>query len=210
MPNDRRYHYALCIIDCISRYKDGQVLTRKLSSKIAMTFKDIYNDPNSLLNWPVILKVGQDTEMKDEVIILFESYRTRIEHTESEHYVSLAFVNLFHNQLECCLFKRIQIKELIIKHINKDWVKLFQPTIMDMNNEKTWLINMKPINAHLLKKVLLKSRPAPPENNLLLLDIMHHQANQLKMTVDGAWDSLGIEVKHDILYNIYPAKLQFL
>ncbi|CAG8572261.1 6655_t:CDS:1 [Ambispora leptoticha] len=105
MPNDHGRYYALCIIDYASRYKDSRTLTRKLSSKVAMAFEDIYNNPNSLLNWPVVLKVDQDTEMKGEVTILFESHGTRIEHAEPEHYVSLAFVNSFHNQLERRLFK---------------------------------------------------------------------------------------------------------
>ncbi|CAG8463913.1 2911_t:CDS:2 [Acaulospora morrowiae] len=172
MPNDHGRRYSLCVIDCASRYKDGRALTRKLSSKVAMAFEDIYNDPNSFLNWPVTLKVGQDTEMKGEVTILFESHGTQIEHTELGHYVSLAFVNSLHSRLRPRLFKGMQRKELIAKRINKDWVKSFRLTIMAINNEKTRHINMKPIDAHLLKKVPLKFQSVPPENDLLPLGIM--------------------------------------
>jgi hypothetical protein len=65
LPEDKKYKYALVIVDCSSKKCDAQPLKSKTAVAVLEAFKTIYN--RSVLSLPTILEIDAGAEFKGVV-----------------------------------------------------------------------------------------------------------------------------------------------
>ena len=151
LPTDNGYKYALCLVDVASRYKAARPLKTKLSYEIVDRLHDIYNTDN-LMEIPKYLNFDKGGEFNSR--LMWEFCKTNnikiVYNVPTNH---LSFVENFNKELAKKLFRFQQLKELETKEENSEWVGKLQSVVKQMNNTKTKLINMKPIDAYHLKYV---------------------------------------------------------
>jgi hypothetical protein len=157
LPDDKGYKYCLCVIDVASRYKAARALKLKDSESIIEALFDIYEN-DEFIQKPTRLQCDKGREFTN---LTFKNFckRNKIEVIINEPSFHLSFVESFNRELAKRLFKIQQAIELKTKKINREWVKYLQTTIKDMNNTKTRLIKMTPIEAIKLETV------EQPKNN---------------------------------------------
>ena len=174
MPHDKfkrkTYKYALNIVDVASRYKGSYQLTTKNSKEVAQAFQWIYE--NTPLNYPKTLIVDDGKEFYSEVTKLMEKHDVIIQRGDPSQHRSQGIVERFNRTLADRLFTYQYHKEFEDpSKSNREWVSRLQNVVSALNNEKTRLIGMKPVDA--IKQTLVEqgfSQPAK-EYEEKLLDI---------------------------------------
>ena len=174
LPHDKfkkkTYKYALNIVDVASRYKASYQLASKYAKEVAQAFQWIYE--NTPLNYPKTLIVDDGKEFYSEVTKLMEKYDVIIQRGDPSQHRSQGIVERFNRTLADRLFTYQYHKELEDpSKSNREWVSRLQNVVSALNNEKTRLIGMKPIDA--IKQALVEqgfSQPAK-EYEEKLLDI---------------------------------------
>ena len=174
LPHDKfkkkTYKYALNIVDVASRYKGSYQLTTKNAREVAQAFQWIYE--NTPLNYPKTLIVDDGKEFYSEVTKLMEKHDVIIQRGDPSQHRSQGIVERFNRTLADRLFTYQYHKELEDpSKSNREWVSRLQNVVSALNNEKTRLIGMKPIDA--IKQTLVEqgfSQPAK-EYEEKLLDI---------------------------------------
>ena len=177
LPEDKGYRYALCLVDVASRYKAARPLQTKEAEELLSNLKDIYaNDEflripkklqfdrggefnNEMLKvWanPPDEEPLRRTE-SEEILQLRRSNRTtkskyrkiqqKVELIMNEKGQHVSLVENMNKQLGRLIFKDQIIHELKSGLENKKWVDKLQDYIDILNNRKTRLINLKPIDA---------------------------------------------------------------
>ena len=174
LPHDKfkkkTYKYALNIVDVASRYKGSYQLTTKNSKEVAQAFQWIYD--NTPLNYPKTLIVDDGKEFYSEVTKLMEKHDVIIQRGDPSQHRSQGIVERFNRTLADRLFTYQYHKELEDhSKSNREWVSRLQNVVDTLNNEKTRLIDMKPVDA--IKQSLVEqgfSQPAK-ENEEKPLDV---------------------------------------
>ena len=155
LPHDnfkkKTYKYALNIVDVASRYKGSYQLTTK-------------NSKNTELNFPKTLIVDDDKEFYSEVTKLMEKHDVIIQRGDPSQHRSQGIVERFNKTLADRLFTYQYHKELEdpLKS-NREWVSRLQNVVSALNNEKTRLIDMKPVDA--IKETLVRQGFSQPVKN---------------------------------------------
>ena len=172
MPKNfmKTYKYTLNIVDVASRYKGSYQLTTKNAEEVAQAFQRIYS--NSQLNYPKTLIVNDGKEFCGDMTKLMEKHDVIIQRGDPSQHHSQGTVERFNRMLADRLFSYQYHKELEdpLKS-NREWVLRLQNVVSALNNEKTRLIEMKPVDA--IKQTLVEqgfSQPAK-EYKEKLLDI---------------------------------------
>ena len=174
LPHDKfkkkTYKYALNIVDVASRYKGSYQLTTKNSKEVAQACQWIYE--NTPLNSPKTLIVDDGKEFYGDTTKLMEKHDVMIQHGDPSQHCSQGIVERFNRTLADRLFTYQYHKEFEDpSKSNREWVSRLQNVVTALNNEKTRLIGMKPVDA--MKQTLVEQGFSQPvrEYEEKLLDV---------------------------------------
>ena len=166
----KTYKYALNIVDVASRYKGSYQLTTKNAKEVAQAFQWIYE--NTPLNYPKTLIVDDGKEFYGDTTKLMEKHDVIIQRGDPSQHRSQGIVERFNRTLADRLFTYQYHKELEDpSKSNGEWVFRLQIVVSSLNNEKTRLIGMKPVDA--IKQTLVEQGFSQPtkEYEEKLLDV---------------------------------------
>ena len=174
LPHDKfkkkTYKYALNIVDVAGRYKGSYQLTTKNAKEVAQAFQWIYD--NTPLNYPKTLIVDDGNEFYSEVTKLMEKRDVIIQWGDPSQHRSQGIVERYNKTLADRLFSYQYHKEFEDpSKSNREWVSRLQNVVSALNNEKTRLIGMKPVDA--IKQTLVEqgflNPPKSMKRNYLML-----------------------------------------
>ena len=148
LPHDKykrkTYKYALCVVDVASRYKPAYQLTSKSSKKSAEALEWIY--ANTELKFPKTLICDDGKEFYGDFTKLMNKHDVIIQRGDPSQHRSQGIVERFNKTLADRLFSYQYHKEFVDpSKSNREWVGRLQAVVSALNNEKTRLIDMKPI-----------------------------------------------------------------
>ena len=163
LPHDKfkkkTYKYALNIVDVASRDKGSYQLTTKNAKEVAQAFQWIYE--NTPLTYPKTLIVDDGKEFYGDTTKLMEKHDVMIQRGDPSRHRSQGIVERFNRMLADRLFSYQYHKEFEDpSKSNREWVSRLQNVISSLNNEKTRLIGMKPVDA--IKQTLVKQGFSQP------------------------------------------------
>ena len=140
-------------MDVASRSKGSYQLTTKNTKEVAQAFQWIYE--NTPLNYPKTLIVDDGQEFYRNTTKLMEKHDVIIQRGDPSQHRSQGIVERFNRTLVDRLFTYQYHKELEDpSKSNREWVSRLQNVVSSLNNEKTRLIGMKPVDA--IKQTLVK------------------------------------------------------
>jgi len=160
MPGDKlygnKYKYILTGIDVASRYKVARPLKTKKPAEVAKMIGDIYKV--GPLTWPEVFQCDNGSEFKASTKTLLEKHDVKVNSTTTAYkHTHTALVEAFNKQLAKRLFKAQDAQELNDPETTATtWVKQLHKVVEQMNNRKTAMIAMKPVDAIKLDEVPLK------------------------------------------------------
>ena len=174
LPWDENYKYALCVVDTASRYKQAQPMQSKEAVEILENLKYLYGDASlkttartrkqkvevkdELLKKPQKIQVDRGSEFNNGIIINWcKTNGIKLIFNEPSNHVPM--VENFNKQLARLIFKEQAAKELQTGKENVKWVDKLNNYVDILNNRKTRMIGMKPVDAIKLDYV------QQPENN---------------------------------------------
>ena len=163
LPHDKFkkkvYKYALNIMDVASRYKGSYQLTTKNSKEVAQAFQWIYG--NTPLTYPKTLIIDDGKEFYGDTTKLMEKHDVMIQRGDQSQHRSKGIIERLNRTLADRLFSYQYYKDLKDpSKSNREWVSRLQSAVSALNNEKTRLIGMKPIDA--IKQTLVKQGFSQP------------------------------------------------
>ena len=172
LPHDKfkkkTYKYALNIMDVASRYKGSYQLTTENAKEVAQAFQWIYE--NTPLNYPKTLIVDDGKEFYGDTTKLMEKHDVIIQRGDPSQHRSQGIMERFNRTLANRLFSYQYHKEFEDpSKSNRESVSRLQNVVSALNNEKTRLIRMKPVDA--IKETLVEqgfSQPAKKYEEKLL------------------------------------------
>ena len=157
-------------MDVASRYKGSCQLTTKNAKEVAQAFQLIYE--NTPLNYPKTLIVDDGKEFYGDTTKLIKKHDVIIQCGDPSQRQSQGIVERFNRTPADRLFTYQYHKELEdpLKS-NREWVSRLQIVVSSLNNEKTRLIGMKPVDAK--KQTLVEQGFSQPvrEYEEILLDV---------------------------------------
>ena len=164
LPHDmfkrKTYKYALNIMDVASRYKGSYQLTTKDAKEVAQAFQWIYE--NTPLDYPKTLIVDDGKEFYRDTTKLMEKHDVIIQCGDPSRHQSQGIVERFNRTLADRLFSY---------QYHREWVSRLQNVVSALNNKRTRLIGMKPVDA--IKQTLVEQGFSQPTNKYeeKLLDV---------------------------------------
>jgi hypothetical protein len=199
MPGDKlygnKYKYILSGIDAASRFKVARPLRTKKAKDVSEMLADIYKV--GPLTYPEVFQVDNGGEFKSDVIKLLEKHNVEIRPATTKYkHTHTAFVESLNKILAVNLFKIQDVQELNDpEKVSSTWVKHLYKLVEKLNNTKTQMTGMKPVDAIKLKEIPLIGREdyAPedklPEDGLYryLLQPGEEHGDQKKRATDRIW-----------------------
>ena len=174
LPHDKfkkkTYKYALNIVDVASRHKGSYQLTTKNSKEVSQAFQWIYE--NTPLTYPKTLIIDEGSEFRGDTMKLMDKHDVIIQRSDPSQHHSQGIVERFNRTLADRLFTYQYHKELEDpSKSNREWVFRLQNVVSSLNNEKTRLIGMRPVDA--IKQTLVKQGFSQPTKDYeeKLLDV---------------------------------------
>ena len=164
----KTYKYALNVV--ASRYKGSYQLTTKNAKEVAQSFQWIYE--NTPLGYPKTLTVDDGKEFYGDTTKLMEKHDLMIQRGDPSQHRSQGIMERFNRTLADRLFTYQYHKELEYpSKSNREWVSRLVNVVSSLNNEKTRLIGMKPVDA--IKQTWVKQGFSQPvrEYEERLLDV---------------------------------------
>ena len=163
LPHDRYekkvYKYVLNILDVTSRNKESYQLATKNSKEVAQAFQWIYE--NTLLTYPKTLIIDDGKEFYGDTTKLIEKHDVIIQRGDPSQHRLQGIVERFNRTLADRLFSYQYHKELEDpSKSNREWVSRLQNVVSALNNEKTRLTGMKPVDD--IKQALVKQGFSQP------------------------------------------------
>ena len=157
LPHDKlkkkTYKYALNVVVFASRYKGSYQLPTKNA------FQWIYE--NTPLGYPKTLIVDDGKEFYGDTMKLMEKHDVMIQRGDPSQHRSQGIMERFNRTLADRLFTYQYHKEFDDpSKSNREWVSRLQNVVSALNNEKTRLIGMKPVDA--IKQTLVKQGFSQP------------------------------------------------
>ena len=145
-------------------------MTSKYAKEVAQAFQWIYE--NTPLTYPKTLIVVDGKEFYGDTTKLMEKHDVIIQRGDPSQHRSQGIVERFNRTLADRLFTYQYHKELEDpSKSNRKWVSRLQNVVSSLNNEKTRLIGMKPVDA--IKQTLVEKGFSQPvrEYEERLLDV---------------------------------------
>ena len=188
-------------MDVASRYKGFYQFTTKNAKEVAQAFQWIYE--NTPLNYPKTLIVDDGKEFYGDTTKLMEKHDVIIQCGDPSQHHSRRIVERFNRTLVDRLFSYQYHKELEDpSKSNREWVSRLQNVVSALNNEKTRLIGMKPVDA--IKQTLVEqgfSQPTKDYEEKLLdvgtkvrylyepgeLEVYQYKGERRKRSTDSIW-----------------------
>ena len=174
LPDDRYkkkvYKYVLNIVDVASRYKGSYQLATKNAKEVVQAVQWIYD--NSQLTYPKTLIIDDGKEFYGDTTKLMEKHDVMIQRGDPSQHHSQGIAERFNRTLADRLFSYQYHKELEdSSKSSREWVSRLQNVVSALNNERTRLIGMKPVDA--IKETLVKQGFSQPvkEYEEKLLDV---------------------------------------
>ena len=168
LPHDtirnKKFKYALTVIDLASRYKDAEPLTQKSAAAVAVALQKIYS--RGPLAYPRLIQVDDGNEFKGAVNQLLLKHRVSIKRGIPGVHRSQALVENFNKLLSERLFSFQYHREIMDNSRNTEWVRRLPSVLHAMNNEET--MGLKPVNAIKLKTVNSRHRYTGEKKNKLI------------------------------------------
>ena len=166
LPHDRYekevYKYALNIVDVASGYKASHQFLTENSKEAAQAFQWMYG--NTLFTYPKTLIIDDGKEFYGDMTKLMEKHDVIIQRGDPSQHRSQGIVERFNRTLADRLFSYQYHKELEDpSKSNRERVSRLQNVVSALNDEKTRLIGMKPIDA--VKETLVKQGFSQPVKN---------------------------------------------
>ena len=160
-------------------YKGSYQLATKNSKEVAQAFQWIYE--NTPLTYPKTLIIGGGKEFYGDMTKLMEKHDVLIQRSDPSQYRSQGIVERFSGILADRLFSFQYHKELEdpLKS-NREWVSRLQNVVSALNNKRTRLIEMKPVDAIKHTLVILNQSKSTKRNYSTLvprLDISMNLVN---------------------------------
>lgn len=149
LTHDKKFKYALTVIDIASRYKEAEPLKTKRASEVSEAIQRIYD--RSPLDFPERIMLDLGHEFMGEFISLMKKHSVKI--TRSLNKKKVAFVERFNETLSERLFAHQYAEEIKEDKTNREWVDRLPGVIEALNNEETRMIEAKPIDAIKLDSV---------------------------------------------------------
>ena len=169
------YKYCLSVIDIASRYKAAWPLATKYSSEVADAIEKIYQ--TSELKWPKKIMTDSSSEFKADFAKLMQKHNVNQDVAPKGLHRHQAFVERFNRTLAEKLFT-VQYAKKLLKEArgeknvrSREWVTNLQPIVNELNNTKTLLIGLKPIDAIKMESVPVKKNI----KNEILLELNPNQ-----------------------------------
>ena len=222
LPHDKykrkTYKYALCVVDVASRYKSAYQLASKTSKEAAEAFDWIY--ANTELKFPKTLICDDGKEFYGDVTKLMNKHDVIIQRGDPSQHRSQGIVERFNKTLADRLFSYQYHKEFEDpSKSNREWVGRLQTVVSSLNDEKTRLIGMKPVDA--IKQTLVKqgfSQPIEGDNKKLLdvgtnvrylyepgeLEGQIYKGERRKRSTDPIWSVDVYKIKNRFIKNNQP------
>ena len=145
-----------------SRYKGSYQLATKNSKDVAQAFQWIYE--NTPLTYTKTLIIDDGKGFYGDTTKLMEKDDVIIQRGDPSQHRSQGIVKGFNRMLADRLFSYQYHKELEDpSKSNREWVSRLQNVVSALNDEKTGLIGMKPIDA--IKETLVKQEFSQPIKN---------------------------------------------
>ena len=152
MTSSKRKH-APSIVNVASRYKGSYQLATKNSKEVARVSQWIYED--TPLTYPKTLIIDDGKEFYGDMTKLMKKHDMMIQHGDRSQHQWQGIVERFNRTLADRLFSFQHHKKLENpSKSNREWVSTLQNVVSALNNEKTRLTGMKPIDA--IKQNLVK------------------------------------------------------
>ena len=148
-------------MDVASRYKGSYQLTTKNSKEVAQTFQWICE--NTPLTYPKTLIVDDGKEFYGDTTKLMEKHDVMIQRGDPSQHRSQGIVERFNRTLADRLSYQYHKEFEDPSKSNREWVSRLQNVVSALNNEKTRLIGMKPVDA--IKQTLVKQGFSQPVKN---------------------------------------------
>ena len=146
-------------MDVASRYKGSCQLVTENSKEVAQAFQWIYE--NTPLTYPKTLRIDDGKEFYRDTTKLMEKHDVMIQRGDPSQHQSQGIVERFNRTLTDRLFSYQYNKELEdSSKSNREWVSRSQNVVSALNDEKTRLIGMKPVDA--IKQTLVKQGFSQP------------------------------------------------
>ncbi len=144
-PKSGNFKYALTLVDVASRYKASRPLKSRDSKNVFSALEEIYKqDP--YLKYPNTLNADKGSEFQNKIFTAWaKKHNIQLRYNLPSFH--LAFVENMNLQLAKKLYKFQNIEEIDTGKISRKWVNILPKIIDEMNNKKTKLIKMKPIDA---------------------------------------------------------------
>ena len=134
-------------------------MTTKNAKEVAQAFQWIYE--NTPLTYPKTLIVDDGKEFYGDTTKLMEKHDVIIQCGDPSQHRSQGIVERFNRTLADRLFRYQYHKELEDpSKSNREWVSRLQNVVSALNNEKTRLIGMKPVDV--IKQTLVKQGFSQP------------------------------------------------
>ena len=179
LPHDnvdnKLYKYCLTVIDIASRYKAAWPLATKYSSEVADAITQIYQ--KSELKWPRKIMTDSGSEFKADFAKLMQKHNVNQEVAPRGMHRRQVFVEKFNRAFAEKLFLVQYAKELLKearreKDVrSREWVNNLEPIVNELNNIKTALIGIKPVDAIKMSSTSVKKNT----KNELLLELNPNQ-----------------------------------
>ena len=154
LPHDKfkrkTYKYSLNIVDVASRYRGSYQLATKNSKEVAQAFQWIYE--NTPLTYLKTLIIDDGKEFYGDTTNLMEKHDVLIQRGDPSQHRSQGIVERFNRTLADSYQYHKELKGR--SKSNREWVSRLQNVVSTLNNEKTRLIGMKPVDA--IKQTLVK------------------------------------------------------
>ena len=143
-------------------------MTSKYTKEVAQAFQWIYE--NTPLNYPKTLIVDDGKEFYGDTTKLMEKHDVIIHRGDPSQHRSQGIVERFNRTLADRLFSYQYHKELEDpSKSNREWVSRLQNAVSALNNEKTRLIGMKPVNA--IKQTLVEQGFSQPKRSFVFEEL---------------------------------------
>ena len=146
-------------MDVASRYTGSYQLTSEYAKQVAQAFQWIYE--NTPLTYPKTLIVYDGKEFYGDATKLMEKHDVIIQRGDPSQHRSQGIVERFNRTLADRLFSYQYHKEFEDpSKSNREWVSRLQNVVSSLNNEKTRVIGMKPVDA--IKEPLVEQGSSQP------------------------------------------------
>ena len=143
LPRDKKYKYALTLVDVASRYKEAEPLRTKRASETASAIQRVYD--RSPLTYPKEIMADKGHEFMGSFVALMKKHDVKISRSLDKKKV--AMVERFNRTLAEKLFAHQYAEEIKNKNTSREWVDRLPDVVRAINDEKTRLIGVKPIDA---------------------------------------------------------------